>query len=231
MGTKRVNIEPAPNRILIKITKKQSEELTSKWITREDGKKVKLFLEPEYEKGFDRRWQQNVSVGTILAVGRDIKNVRPSDIAILDYTVTNDDDVLVGYHNGDQLVSLRSETTIHTDSASPFQDGRRGWIKGDYDFISPILGVVRGDKIIAFTPYVFLVSKTNLIMTVLANGKIIETKEDISRREILSAPEESGYQDGDEILIKEIDLYSRTVNDKEISICFMGDIIGKKNKV
>lgn len=231
MKTKQINITPAPDRILVKISKRQAEDLTSKWIVRDDGTKVKLFLEPEYEKGYDRRWQQNVSVGTILAVGENVENIYPSDIAILDYTSQNDDDILVGFFKGDQIISIVARTTYEQKDAIPDSNGLKAWKKGDFLIMSQVLGVIRNDKVIAFSPYVFLESKSNLIVVVMANGKILETKEDISQRKILSISEETFYSAGDEILIKEEDIFFREIDGNQMSVVFDRDIIGKKNKV
>lgn len=228
MGRERTNIIPAPDRVLIKITKQQIENLTSKEIIRDDGTKARLFLEPDYEKGYERRFQQNVSAGTIVAVGDNVKGIYTSDVAILDYLSTNDDDILIGWVGGDQLISFIPKTTYHEKSAPPLQDGRRAWVKGDFDHISQLLGIIRNDKIIAFHPYVFLVAKSNLILTVTSSGIMAETKESISEREILSAPKGSPYKDGDKILIKETDMFSRHIRGKEISVVFMQDILCKK---
>lgn len=228
MKKERLSIIPAPDRVLIQISREQIEALTSKEITREDGTKARLFLEPEFDQGFDRKFQQNVSCAVAVAVGEEISSIYPSDLLILDYLVTAGTDELIGFVNGNQMVSIKVTTTYHDTDAPPMNDGRRGWVKGDYDFLSQVLGVIRNDKIICFPPYIFLVNKTNRILKVLPNGKIVEDIEKISEREVLAAPKGSPYRDGDKILIKETEMFSRHLNGKEVSVCFQADILCKK---
>jgi hypothetical protein len=76
----KLSIIPAPNRVLIRITKKQIEDLISKEITLEDGTKKKLFLEPiHFQEGFERRFQQNVSVGECIGIGSKVNGVQVGD--------------------------------------------------------------------------------------------------------------------------------------------------------
>lgn len=224
----KIIFTPHPNKVLIKISKEQLENICSKIITRDDGTKARLFSEPEYEEGFDRRYQQNVSAGTVVAVGSNVKSVRPSDVVILDYLATNNIDILIGAVKGDKLICVNVDTTYHQNSAPPLLNGRRAWVKGDYDYLSPIYGVIRNGKMIAFDPYIFLVYRTNKIVKVLANGQVLETKEDLSEREVLSAPPGNAFRDGDVILVKEADLTDREVNHRKISVIFKNDIICKK---
>lgn len=219
---------PHPDKVLVKITKESWESLFYKWIVRDDGSKCQLFTQLEESEGYDKRYTQNVSAGVIVAVGENIIDVYPSDIAILDYLATNNIDVLVGYINGDRLISVNMKTTYHEENSRPQIDGRKAYVIGDYDHVSSILGIIRNDKIIAFDPYVFLNHKSNLIVSVLPNGKIRETVEDISEREIISAPEGCGFSDGDTILVKEPDIFGRIIGGKEVSVIMRQDILLKK---
>lgn len=228
MIKRKLNFEPHPLRVLIKCTKQSFEEIFYKWITRDDGTKVQLFSSVESQEGFDNRFTQNVSAGMIVAVGMAVENIFNSDIAILDYLVYNDNDALIGFVNGDRMVSLPAKTTYHDTDAPPSINMRKAYIKGDYDEVSKILGVIRNDKLLSFSPYVFLEHKENKIMKVNAFGLINEEVEYIAIREVLSAPESSGYKDGDKIFLKEEDLFFRNISGKMISVCFEKDILGKK---
>lgn len=225
---KRTLFIPHPTKVLIKITRKQFSDLFSKWITREDGSKCQLFMEMEESDGYDRKFTQNVSVGTVVAVGEKVEGILPGDMAIIDYLVSVGSDALIGFVNNDMLVSVNAKTTYHTSDALPNVDGRKAFVKGDYDDLSPLMGVVRDGKAVAFSPYMMLVHKTNKIMIALPNGRLVEKQETISEREILSASTQSGYKDGDTIVLKELDLFERTIDNKTISICFEGDILCKK---
>lgn len=228
MVKSRIYFIPNPDKILIKITKRQLENITSKMITRDDGKKIRLFTEPEFEKGFDRRYQQNVSTGVILAVGENVKGIYASDLAIIDYLVSNNDDVLIGFLNGDQLCAIDARTVYHTTDSKPDSKGRRAFVKGDFEVISPLLGVVRRDKIIAFSPYVFLVPRSEKIVSVLPNGRIKETDEQMSEREVLAGSETSKYKDGDIIITPTLNIFNRHIEGQEISVVFEKDILCKK---
>src|ERR1700761_9646483 len=167
----KLSIIPAPNRVLIRITKKQIQDLISKEITLEDGTKKRLFFEPIlFDEGYERRFQQNVSVGEIIGVGNEVEGIQIGDMAILDYLVSNLIDDTVGFVSGDQLISIIAYTTYHKTS-SPMIRGRQAWIKGDYDHISRILGLVREDELIPFDPYVFMEYKPDYLKILSLRGE------------------------------------------------------------
>lgn len=228
--SKKNNLQfvPHPDKILVKITRESWDNLFFKWIVRDDGGKCQLFTAMEESEGFDKRYTQNVSVGVVVAVGENIKTVYPSDLVIIDYLASNDEDVLVGFVGGDRLISIRVITTYHTYDAKPFLDGRRAFVKGDFDEVSAVLGVVRKDKIISFDPYIFLVNQSNIIIKTLPSGHTLEEEEKIVTREILSAPPESGFKDGDQVIVKEPDIFFRTIASKEIAVLFRIDVLVKK---
>lgn len=227
---RKLSILPAPDRILIKITRKQMDDLISKEIILDDGTKKRLFFEPIlHDPGYDRRYRQNVSVGEIIGVGDNVGGVKVGDVIILDYLVSADEtDDLVGFFNKDRVISILAETTYHKDSA-PIIHGHAGWIEGDFDNISRILGVVRGDNLIPFDPYVFLEYKSDLLKIVSIHGENIRSKESVYERTVLSVPEGCSYKSGDVIRIKNEDLFEREVNGHTISIAFKNDILCKLN--
>lgn len=228
MKKNNITFIPNPNKVLIKCTKESFESIFYKWITRDDGEKVQLFSSIDYGEGFDSRFAQNVSCGVIVAVGDNVEGIKTSDTAILDYSVYNSTDERIGFVNGDLLVALDAKTTYHTEDSPPSINMRKAYIEGDIDELSKILGIIRNDKLIAFSPYVFLSEKSNVIVKVSAGGFLTEEKETIATREILSASEDSGYKQGDSIFLKEEDLFFRTIGEKRISVCFDRDILGKR---
>lgn len=226
----RLYIEPYPTKVLIEITLSQLESLTSRWIIRDDGKRVKLFTEPQFDKGYDRRFMQNVSIGKVIGVGDWVEEIFVGDIVIIDYLVTNDDDVLIGYFKNNQVVCVEAKSTYHTDDALPAQNGRKAWVKGDHDVMSPILGVIRENEAISFDPHIFLENKvTNLVM-VMHNGELREAKEDITTRIVISAPEGTGIRPGDEVTVKDIDIFTREIHGKEMVIIFKEDVKAIKRR-
>lgn len=229
MQKERINLKIHPNRILIKITADQLGDMFSIWIRRDDGKKVQLFTDVEAQEGFEKRFQQNVSVGTIVAVGSNVKGMLKGDIAIIDYLVTGDDSCLIGFQNGHKMVAIIAKTTYHTKSSPPYQDGRRAWVVGDFDTLSPLLGYIRMGKITACNPYVFLKHESASKMKVSESGEIQEAiTEILCVREVIAAHPDSGYKDGDKVILKETDLFSRVVDDKEISVIYEKDILAIK---
>lgn len=225
-----LSIEPAPGKVLVEITLNQLESLTARWIIRDDGKRVKLFTEPQFDQGFDRKFMQNVSVGKVIGIGSDVTNVSVGDIAIIDYLVTNDTGVLIGYFKNNQVVCVDAESTYHTDDSLPAQNGRKAWVKGDHDITSPILGVIRENKAIAFDPHVFLENKSAVILTVMRDGKLQPAKAPITSRIIISAPEESPLHEGDEVTVREEDIFTREIHGKEMSIVFLEDVKAVKRR-
>lgn len=223
-----LNIEPHPDKVLIKTTQKDYEELFYKMIKRDDGSLVRLFTQIEHEEGYEARFQQNLSTGRVIAVGENVKGIFPSDLAILDYLVLNDQDSLVGIIGGDRTVSLLAHTTYHKEDALPSITMRKAHIKGDYDTMSKILGLLRHDKLISLDPYIFLTKEESVIVKVNAMGIEYQEEQFIVERTVLAAFEGSGYKEGDKVLIKEPDLFFRRINGKEISVCFCKEILGKR---
>lgn len=225
----KLSIIPAPNRVLIRITKKQIENMISKEIVREDGTKAKLFFEPiHFREGYDRRFQQSVSVGEVIGVGRNIDGIQVGDMAILDYLVSNLIDDCVGFVNGDQLISIIAYTTYHKTSAVMI-NGRRAWAKGDYDHISRILGLVREDELIPFDPYVFMEYKPDYLKILSARGEAMRESIAVVDREVISTSDSCFYKCGDRIKIRKDDWFDREIAAHRIAVCFKGDILCKIN--
>lgn len=228
MRHEKLSIIPAPNRVLIKITKQQIEDLISKVITKDDGTTARLFFEPIlFDQGFDRRFQQNISVGSVIGVGVNVSGIQIGDAVILDYLTSNLSDECVGFLNGDQLISMLAYTTYH-DTSSVLINGRRAWAKGDYDHISRILGVVRGDKLIPFDPYVFVEYESDLLSILNDIGERVRSTAAVIKRTVIAAPEGSIFKYGDVVFMKRDDWFDREINGRKIAICFSQDLLCKK---
>lgn len=223
----KLSIIPAPNRVLIRITKKQIEDLISKEIVLEDGTKKKLFFEPiHFQEGYDRRFQQSVSVGEVIGVGNKVEGIEVGDMAILDYLVSNLVDDCIGYVNGDQLISIIAYTTYHQTSAVMI-NGRRAWAKGDYDHISRILGLVRGDELIPFDPYVFMEYKADYLKILSARGEAMRENTPVVERTVMGSPEGCIFETGSVVRLRKDDWFDREIAAYRIAICFKGDILCK----
>ena len=222
---KKAAFIPHPDKVLIKITKASMDEIFYKRIIRDDGSEVSLLKTVEHKEGYDLKYTQNVSIGHVVAIGTRVEGIQLNDIVILDYLASNDDGSLIGYINGDRFISLSAKTTYHEKDAKPDMNFRKAYVKGDFDEISKILGVVRGKKIIAFDPYVVLAHESNIIQMVLPNGRIVNKKEPIVKREVLSS---STFKDGSVIYVKDEDLFERNISHKEFSFAFSKDILLEK---
>lgn len=225
MKKEKLFIEPHPDKILIKITQHEWSSLFSVKVRRDNGSEIDLFTDVEENAGFDRRFRQNVSVGTIVAVGTRVEGMLKGDVAIIDYLVTGADDSLIGITNGNRLVAIPAKTTYHTEDALPYVDGKKAWVVGDYDMVSPLLGIVRMGKLIAMRPYVFLKYENPAQLKVAESGVLHEETQPICTREVLSAHPDSGFKDGDKVVLKEENLFTRVIDGKEISVLLEEDIV------
>ena len=224
----KLTIIPAPNRVLIRITKQQIEDLISKVITKDDGTTAKLFFEPiHFDQGYDRKFQQNVSVGEAIGVGSKVEGIEVGDTLILDYLTSNLTDHMIGYFKGDQIISVVANTTYHSTS-SVLINGRRAWAEGDFDTISMILGVVRGDKLIPFDPYVFMEYKADYLKILSPRGEAMREDNPVVDREVIASFDGCPYRCGDKILLKKDDWFDREIAGRRIAVCFTSDILCKK---
>lgn len=223
---KMMGIFASPKNILIKIPKHEWNNIFSVWITRHDGSREKLFKEVEAEAGYEARFKQNVSVGNIIAAGHEVAGIMKGDIAVIDYLVTGQDDSLIGYQDGHRIVSIRAKTTYHDSDSTPMINGRKTWVRGDYDFLSPFLGVVRMGKVIAREPYVFLKYEEPERLAVSESGMLNMREDYVCIREIISAHPSTGFKDGDKVYVKASDLFERTINNAHMSVVFDSDIQG-----
>lgn len=221
----KVQISPHPDKILIKVSKASWNSLFSKYITVKGGKKVELFTDIEETEGFEGRFRQNVSVGIIVAIGKNITHILPGDVAIIDYAVTGNDDALVGFVKEDRIISIDAVTTYHKENSVPNLNGRHAYVEGDYDNLSRLLGVVRMGKLMALSPYVFLQHEPASKLAVSKEGLLHVKQDGICKRKVLSADKDCIAKEGDTILIRETDLFSRIVDKKEISVIFDRDVL------
>lgn len=226
----KLSIIPAPDRVLIRITKNQMDDLISKEVKKEDGTTVRLFFEPiHFSQGYERRFQQNISAGKVIGVGDSVSGVHVGDIAILDYLVSNLTDDMIGYErDGSQLISIIAHTTYH-EKSSGFINGRQAWVKGDFDNISRILGLIRGDKLIPFDPYIFMEYKPDYMKILSIRGEAMRESTPVVNREVIASTENCFYKCGDKIKLKKDDWFDREINGRTIAICFKQDVLCKIN--
>lgn len=225
MSTEKIIIKPNPDKILIQIPKFSWNSLFSKYVKDASGKEIELFIDIEEYTGFERRFQQNVSIGKVVAVGANVKGVLPGDMAIIDYIVTGTDDYTVGFVNGDRFVCIDAETTYHTENSVPNMNGMNTYNKGDFDEISLLYGIVRNKIVISRKPYVFLVHENPLKLQVGKTGTIYEEMEKTCIRTVLANNQSSICKQGDRVVVSESDITERIIDNHTLSVVFEQDLI------
>lgn len=156
-------LRPHKDKIIIKISAEDREKLFYKNITLPDGSVTKLFVTVDEEEGIDRKSEIYVQSGEIISVGENVRIFKPGDTAILDYLLDNDPNCVLGWEGQDKYVSVTAHTTYYKEDVHVFGNRKipnsrdtKVAKKGQPWEVSMILGVLRGNDIIANDPYVFL---------------------------------------------------------------------------
>lgn len=164
-----------PDFIILKISKEAREGLFTKKIKRDDGSLTDLFMYNPTTSDDENHNARFVSSGLVMFVGENINDIQVGDIALLDYLVDNDETVICGYDGEDKLivsppktVYSKSEVWIYANRRVEEDPKKQSYGQrlcphdimvqkvGDYEMLASVLGVVRGEQVIAFDPYVFL---------------------------------------------------------------------------
>lgn len=230
---KNGSLSAPPENILVKIRQRDRDALFSKFIKREDGTEVQLFVDLPPAPDEHRASALFVSSGLIVAKGDNVHQFQVGDEAILDYTVDNEDTLVVGYDGGDKIVSLKANTTFVNEDKVMYANrkenkgkrvSQRDQIlqkKGDYDEMSVVLGVVRNDKLIANEPYVFLEYEEPKIKIVTKSG--IEYTEDrkMLTKKVLAVSENTrqkyGIEPGKTYIVDDFDVFDVKLNNGKVS--------------
>ena len=100
------------------------------------------------------------------------------------------------------------------------------WLAGDYDQLSGLLGVIRGNEIIANAPYIFFKHESNIRTMVSKKGMMYDAAEKIIEREVLAISKESsekyGVKVGDIVTLDDYDLFDVKLSD-ELAITAVND--------
>ena len=146
--------------------------------------------------------------------------------------------MIISHHNYDDEKNKYSvidgTTTFHTEDKWAYSDRKHSrdnlvWKKGEMDIISPLLGVIRGEKLFARRPYVFLAHKSNKVEAETKSGIKYEYSEAIAEREVLSVSEESnkkyGIRPEQKIIADEFDIFEVKLRDSKIQAILDQDIL------
>lgn len=224
-----------PDCVMVKINVEDRDSLYSKWIVRNDGTKVQLFIQPEPNKNSTQRSKVFVNIAEVVQVGSDVTGIKENDLAILDYTVDNDiDNVLYFDEDKNKYIVVNARTILHeyNEWAYGTRQSPRDVIvsaKGDIQTFSPILGILRSNKLIARFPHVFLEHKNTAVIKKSMFGITYTDHEDILERKVLSVSDESkkryGIKENQLVVIKDIDMFDVKLKEGSIQCVLDSDVI------
>lgn len=221
------------DKLFIRVTKENSESIFSKEITRHDGTKTRLYINVPASGGSDGRQSElTVQTAIVEAVGEQVSWIKKGDIALINYDVYNSPERFLYKDGNDRIYYIEANTTYHEETLIVYQNrkSRRDQIvhtKGEYDYQSVLLGIIRGDELIANDPYVFIENVSNRISKVSAAGLLYTETQKIFNREVLSVSKNStekyGIRKGDIVTLDDYDLFNIRI-DADNTICAVNDL-------
>lgn len=225
-----------PKKVMVRIKKEDRDSLFSKWIVKENGDKVQLFTTIDVESDADARASTLfVSIGTVEQVGEGVEGIEVDDVALLDYLCDNEDSNIVSFEeNGDKLIVVDADTKFHEREewiyGSRKNDGKDKLLAavGDIDTQSPIIAVVRNEKIIARQCYVILEHESATVTKVGKGGIMYEEEEKVVTRKILAVSKESaatGLQVDGSIIVRDCDVFDAKLQDGSKAQCVLDNDI------
>lgn len=211
------------NKIFVRITKENRESIYTKKITRHDGTVVNLWKTIPVKDDVDERSSSlMVQTGIVEEASESIGWIKKGDIAILNYDLCNSK-INFMYEDGeDTIYFIDVKTTYHEEDQIAYQNRRTRrdqiiFSRGDYDELSPLLGIVRGDELIANDPYVFFVNESNKVTKVSQAGIMFTETQKIFDREVLAVSGRStkmyGVKKGDIIKVEDKDMFNIKISD------------------
>lgn len=238
-----------PDNLIIKISRESRDAVFTRKIKRDDGSVADLFMyNPTGGKDSENHDKHFVASGIVVGVGSNISYVMVNDVAILDYKLDNDDDIIVGYDGYDKLIVASSVTKYSENEEWVYanrrtEDDRKrkafGQLlcphdiqvgkPGDYENMAQVMGVVRGEQLISFDPYVFLQHEETVIQKVSAAGILYSEDEKILKRKVLFASmasqEKYHIRPGADVVVDDFDIFDIYFEGKRISAVNDVDII------
>lgn len=245
-------LKPVSNNVIIKILHADRDGLFEKTITRDDGKTIKLLVKTDLRvlkdddgaefirslgEADDGRNSYFVSTGIVINTGDNVKNIKPGDIAVLDYNIDNRDDLIIGKDREGKFVSICGVTTFYQEDVienaqrnSPRPRDQVVAFKGEITRLTDIIGVIRDEKIYAINPYVILSNAPTQYQSKI-KGIIRTVSETIIRRKVIAIPdelqEELDVRAGDEIFIKDEYCFDIVLETGVMTGCYAEDIMAK----
>lgn len=220
------------DKILVRISAELRESIYAKEVITAKGEKIKLWKSAKETDYLDERASfLNVQTGEVEDVSEKIDWIKKGDIALINYDVCNSPQRFYKADGDDNIYFLEVNTTYHKDTNIAWKNRRNKrdeivWSAGDYDQLSGLLGIIRGDEIIANAPYIFFKHESNIRTMVSPSGMMYDAAEKIIEREVLAISKESsekyGVKVGDLITVDDYDLFSVKLSD-ELAIDCIND--------
>lgn len=222
---------PHRNKIIVRIYFADRWHLFNQTIKRGDGTALVFAKAIELDdERLDAAYAQNVSVGEVIAVGKNLADrLRVGDIAIIDYLVDNDRDAVVSLSNEYKDVVVWANCLYHEADAPKEANGRRAFYKGEYKRIGQVFGAVRGDSLIAIEPYLFLEHESNVINVFSKVNLFFEETVSVIERKVLASYPGANAQEGEYIVVQDCDIFERVIDNKVVSTIFNIDVKLKKS--
>jgi hypothetical protein len=229
------SLKPMPDRAIVKISAQDRADIFTKKYSRPDGSTYSLIVTVDEEKGFDRKATLFVRTAEVISVGRQVRNVEVGDIAILDYLVDNDENIVLGWDGGDKYVSVRALSTYYKHD---------GWVYASRDQKQPkdirvfkkdalfeasqILGCIRGDKLVANDPYVFIEHRTQGKRTTVSGIEYAD-KTPYAETKVLASSLRSaqkyGVENAQNVFVKFDDIFDVELSGFTICACNDEDVL------
>lgn len=223
-----------PDCVIVKITKESRDKLFKKTFINDKGEECFLLIPAPTDAADERHSQFFVVCGEIMMAGDNTKNIQPGDTAILDHTVDGNDNIIIGYEGEDKLIVVTAVTSRHTDYQIVHTERRSQIVfsPGDYKETSSILGVIRGEELMAVDPFVFINHESTVVSLQTKSGIYYTKDKKIVERTILSISKESENRvpvtKGDKVLVDDFDIFDVLIDGKRICCINDIDIIGNQ---
>ncbi len=229
------NLKPMPDRAILRITAKEREGVFKKSYRRDDGSTYSLIVTVDEEEGFDRKATIFVRTAEVVSVGRKVRNLQAGDIAILDYLVDNDSNVVLGWENGDKYISVKAVTEYHDKELWAYANRQQLRSKdmkvaknGAVKNVSQILGCIRGEKLLANDPYVFIKYREEG-KKVTQSGIEYKDQSKIAETKVLAVSTHSrelyGIENGKDCYVAFQDIFDIELPDGKICACNDEDVL------
>lgn len=232
---------PMPNNVIIYISELDRRKLFEKPIVTIHGEQLWLTTGIKADENMENSYSQSVTVGTVVAVGSNVKGIQRNDYALLDYQVDLSNDFFLHSDGLGKYVSILANTSYEKEDLVIDSNRRTPHPTivhkaGEFKSISMLIAVVRDDKVIANRPYVISEHEKPSSKFEQRGGLIFTTEEKRTavKRKIIAVSERDREDDaplkpGDNVYIEDDAIFDREINGKVYDIFFETDVLAIEN--